>query len=210
LHTLQQKTAESVYRREHVHEVLKMVLNQNLNWENAEEWLRNTFKGQGEHKLLDAGMKIYKFNDREDLFVRDGGKISEFWSPYEAYEWDGGLENRAAVGKAMGNATLKELSRIVVAVCENWNSLDYLVTARLKLPVYCLFGAVAPQVRYEALGKNRQGETVYQPNKRSSDERQGIGGGNKTIGGKLVGSASQLVIPNLTIEHLENIESTKL
>lgn len=187
-----------------------MILNQDLTWDDAEQWLKDTFKGDGELKQLDAGMKIYKFNDRQDLFVRSGGSVTEFWSPYDPYEWDGGLENRASVAGAMGGATLKELSRIVVAVCENWNSLDYLITATLKEPVNCLFGAVAPQVRYQAVGKNRKGKTVFQPSKRSPDERQGIGGGNKTIGGKLVGSASQLVIPNLTIDHLENITSTKL
>ncbi|MEE2835311.1 MAG: hypothetical protein VYB65_04745 [Myxococcota bacterium] len=180
-----------------------MILNQLETWDGTDEWVRNAFRGEGEHVQLDEGFRIYKFNSYPTLQAPgspEWEKITAWWSPYEPYKWDAGLENRRGVAMRMGNASLRELSRIVVAVCEDWSSLRYLVQATLTRPVYAFFGTVEPQ--------NRFGNPVLQnrvPNSmRRWNERANHGGG------RLVGLGGQFYIPNLRMAHLTDIQVTDL
>ena len=173
------------------------ILNQDLAWSSLGDDIHAAFKGAPEKVELRAGMKLYKFNGYATLTppgAAETAVITGWWSPYQAFKWDAGLENRRKTAAAMGGASLKELSRIVVAVREDWSSLDYLATTDLKKPVYAFFGTVAPQARIGAGAAS----------KRSGDERQSIGGG------KLVGSGGQFYIPGLTLAHLENVDVKKL
>ncbi|MEL6363822.1 MAG: hypothetical protein AAFR11_03150 [Pseudomonadota bacterium] len=173
------------------------ILNQSTAWSAVPANVREAFKGEPEKVELPAGMKIYKLSGYPTL-VKDGGsattEVSPWWSPFHAYKWDGGLENRRKTAAAMGGASLKELSRIVVAVREDWSSLDYVATANLKLAVYGFFGVVARQPKL----------TAGAASKKSGDERGSTGGGN------LLGSAGQLYIPSLTLGHLENVDVQKI
>ena len=170
-----------------------MSLNQLETWAGTEGWVHQAFKGPAEKVQLREGFRIYKFTAYPSLLPPgrpEWSKITPWWSPYEAYDWDAGLENRRKTALAMGGASLKELSRIVVAVREDWSSLRYLIAARLTKPVYAFFGTVAPQARIGAGAKS-----MLRPNERP------LRGG-----GKLVGLGSQFYIPNMRMDHLADIE----
>lgn len=174
-----------------------MILNQLETWHDTPAWVHQAFKGDADKVELRAGFRIYKFNSYPTLLPPGAAawsKITPWWSPLEAYEWDAGLENRRKTAAAMGGATLKELSRIVVAVREDWSSLDYLVKAELTKPVFAFFGVVAPQARIAA-----GATSMRRPTERQSHGR-----------GKLVGLGSQLYIPNLRMSHLTNIQVVNL
>lgn len=174
-----------------------MILNQLEEWRGQGASVHAAFKGPAEKVRFRAGMRIYKFNGYPTLLppgAPEWSRITPWWSPYEAYEWDAGLENRRKVALSMGGATLKELSRIVVAVKENWSSLDHLVDARLARPVHAFFGSVAPQARLDP------GSASH----RAAGERPSIGGG------KLIGTGSQFYIPNLRLAHLTDVAVTRV
>ena len=173
-----------------------MILNQLETWSGCGQSVHDAFKGDAEKIELRAGFRIYKFNAYDRLLPPgkpESSVITPWWSPYEAFAWDAGLENRRKTALAMGGASLRELSRIVVAVREDWSSLRYLVTARLAAPSYAFFGSVAPQARITPGASSR----------RMSDERQ-------ARAPKLVGSGSQFYIPNLRLADLTDIEITEV
>jgi hypothetical protein len=108
-----------------------------------------------------------------------------------AFDYDPGFDSRVAMAKHF-NVSIRELSRILVAVKENWNSLSYLLIIALRQPFYGFFGGVAGQARIDqgAGSKLKMGEA------------RGSGG--------LAGNASQFYISGLTPHHATLIESRSL
>lgn len=172
-----------------------MIKNQDATWHSLAEDLSiaNAFtRKTGTKVLLSQGMKLYKLSSYSSLGTPGSTSLSPWWSPYDAYDYDPGWEERIKLAKHLG-VDIRELSRIVVAVKENWSTLAYLLKIELRISVYGFFGGVAGQKRLDP-GKD---------SKRLAGE--GSGGSRN-----LVGSASQFYIPNLVPDDAKLLEARKL
>jgi hypothetical protein len=168
------------------------VLNDLAAWVDQPQHVRQAFKGGIARRVkLPIGLRLCKLSDFPSLAPPGAAKLSEWWSPFEAFDYDPGFDSRVAMAKHF-NVSIRELSRILVAVKENWNSLSYLLIIALRQPVYGFFGGVAGQARIDqgAGSKLKMGEA------------RGSGG--------LAGNASQFYISGLTPRHATLIESRSL
>lgn len=178
-------------------------------WGQQPAFVRAAFThGVGKKVKLPAGMRLSKLSDFPSVAPPGSPTLSPWWSPFDPYEYDGGFENRVRMAKNLG-VSIRELSRVFVAVKENWNSLNYLLIVQLRVPVYAFFGGVGGQVRIDKVatqGPATQGgqapAMVNAPSKLLAGEGRGRGG--------LAGGASQFYIPNLTPAHAVLVESRSL
>jgi hypothetical protein len=168
------------------------VLNDLDVWAKQPAYVKQAFKrGVGSKVKLDEGMRLCKLGHFPTLAPPDTTKLSEWWSPFDAYMYDPGFDFRYLMAARL-SVSIRELSRVVVAVKENWNSLSYLLVISLNQPVYAFFGGVAGQVRIDpgAGTKLKEGE------------ERGRGG--------LAGNGVQFYIPGLTLDHASLIDSRSL
>ena len=168
------------------------VLNDLVSWADQPPHVRQAFKGGiGRRVELPVGFKLCKLSDFPSLAPPRATTLSEWWSPFEAFDYDPGFDSRVALAKRF-NVSIRELSRILVAVKENWNSLSYLLIIALRQPVCGFFGGVAGQARID----------------QDAGSKLKVGEGRGT--GGLVGNASQFYISGLTPNHATLIKSRSL
>lgn len=150
---------------------------------------------RAEKRLLPAGMKICRLHAYGGLApgMAEFSVLTPWWSPYDEYDYDAGIENRQKMAANLGVST-RELSRIVMAVKEDWNSLAYLWVTSLKVSVFAFFGGVAGQDR---IGKNA---STQQPNKSYRDTKVEKSSGSKG----LTGGNSQFYIPKLRLSDISS------
>ncbi|SMC22831.1 hypothetical protein SAMN02745857_01482 [Andreprevotia lacus DSM 23236] len=153
------------------------------------EEVHQAFKyGKAEKRLLPAGMKICRLHGFSQLApgTVDSTLLTAWWSPYDAYDWDAGIQERRKLASHFGVST-RELSRIVMAVKEDWNSLAYLWVATLTQPINVFFGIVAGQARSGG-GTMRRDASVEKS------------GGTS----RLAGNNAQFYIPNLLFSDIRD------
>lgn len=162
--------------------------------------IQNAFtSGSAQKVLLPLDFELCKLNNNDQLTRGTDTKVSPWWSPYEEYEWDGGFENRIKMASHFG-VSIRELSRIFVAVSENWNSFEYLLIARLKEPVHAFFGKVAGQSRMAPAA----------PGAAEPKKSRALAGEGSSKSKGLAGNAGQFYIPNLTTAHIRLISARSL
>lgn len=155
-----------------------MALNDSLAWSSVSARHRAAFLGEtAERKFVPNGTKLYRFVTRGDGLVNEGGLISPWWFPLECFgEFDRGLEGVLDFARTVGVSST-EYVRLIAAVTEQWNTgMNAIRKAELMQPVYAFWGQCANQPR-------KKGSTVNLP-----------------------GRAYQMYIPNLTTDHLKEIE----
>jgi hypothetical protein len=168
-----------------------MPINEKKNWEevgsdktggDGDARVRDAFKnGTAKKVLLAPAFKLYKFNEYKTLTAPNSQSVSPWWSPYEAYEWDAGWEERKELAPQL-KVSIRELGRVTSAIKENWNSLSYVLVVTVKNAAYGYFGGFAQMTRIDA-GK---------ASKRDADIE--AKGSTKN----LPGGGTQFYIPNLT------------
>ena len=168
-----------------------MAINENTTWEEVgnvstggDGRVRHAFKsGVAKKVLLEPTFRMYKFNEYKSLAAPGSKSVSPWWSPYEAYEWDGGWKQRKSLAAHL-NVSSREFGRVTSAIKENWNSLSYLLVVEVKHSVYGYFGGFAQMARIDA----------GQASKR--DAQIEAKGSTKN----LPGGGTQFYIPNLTTD----------
>ena len=166
-----------------------MPINENTTWAEVGDistggsgHVRDAFKGSAAKKvLLGPTFKMYKFNEYQSLTAPNSKAVSPWWSPYEAYEWDGGWQQRKSLAAHL-KVSMREFGRVTSAIKENWNSLSYLLVVEVKTPVYAYFGGFAQMSRIDA-GQASKVNTSIEAK-----------GSTKN----LPGGGTQFYIPNLT------------
>jgi hypothetical protein len=90
----------------------------------------------GRRVKLPIGCKPCKLSDFPSQRPLGAAKLSEWWSPFEAFDYDLGFVSGVAMAKRF-NMSIRELWPILVAVKENWNTSSYLLMiafdSRLRL-----------------------------------------------------------------------------
>ncbi|HEX5127434.1 MAG TPA: hypothetical protein VFW00_11890 [Rhodocyclaceae bacterium] len=143
---------------------------------------------KAEIRCLPAGLKICRLHAYSNIApgTTEASIITSWWSPYDPYDWDAGIEERMKLAGHFG-VTTRELSRIVMAVKEDWNSLAYLWVATLVSPINVFFGIVAGQARMSEGGVSKRG------------------GGEASSGSKnLAGNNAQFFVPNFAFGDIRN------
>ena len=166
-----------------------MPINEDKTWEEVgntktggDGRVRDAFKnGTAKKVLLAPAFKLYKFNEYKTLTAPGVNDVSPWWSPYEAYEWDAGWEERKKLAAQLKVST-RELGRVTSAIKENWNSLSYLLVIQVKNAAYGYFGGFAQMARIDS----------GQASKRDSNIE--AKGSTKN----LPGGGTQFYIPHLT------------
>ncbi|MDQ8021120.1 MAG: hypothetical protein REI94_04730 [Moraxellaceae bacterium] len=167
-----------------------MPKNADLNWGTlnpvgqTKDEVHRAFKySKAELRLIPAGRKICRLHGYSGLApgMNNDSLLTAWWSPYDAYDWDAGIEQRFKMAANL-RVSVRELSRVVMAVREDWNSLAYLWVATLPEPINVFFGIVAGQERGSITESKRDGAVE----KSSGSAR-------------LAGNNAQFYIPNLTL-----------
>ena len=122
--------------------------------------VREAFKnGTAKKVLLAPTFKLYKFNEYKTLTAPKSDSVSPWWSPYEAYEWDAGWEERKKLAARLKVST-RELGRVTSAIKENWNSLSYLLVIQMKNAAYGYFGGFAQMARIDPLQASKRDSNI--------------------------------------------------
>lgn len=145
---------------------------------------------KAEVRCLPAGLKICRLHAYSALAPGTAGDsaIPSWWSPYDPYDWDAGIVERMKLAAHFGVST-RELSRIVMAVKEDWNSLAYLWVATLSSSINGFFGIVAGQDRFTS-----KDATSYR-----EKGKEGSSGS-----AKLAGNNAQFFIPSFVLSDIQN------
>ena len=156
-------------------------------------YVRDCFKnGTAQKRLLDTSLKLYKFSHRETVAHPDS-TVSPWWSPYDAFEWDAGWEERKKLAVKL-KVNIRELGRVTSAIKENWNSLSHLLVIHLNNGAYGYFGGFAQMCRID------EGEASKRdPNIEAAGNTKNLPGGG-----------SQFYIPNLTKGYVTLISAEPL
>jgi hypothetical protein len=176
-----------------------MVINEKTTWEEVGSTstggngrVRDAFKnGTAKKVLLAPTFKLYKFNEHRTLTAPDSKSVSPWWSPYEAYEWDAGWNERKKLAAHL-HVNIRELGRVTSAIKENWNSLSYVLVIEVKPAVYGYFGGFAQMTRIDAEQASKRDANIEAK------------GSTKN----LPGGGTQFYIPNLSTDDvtLVNVE----
>lgn len=163
------------------------ILNEQLRVVDLSDDERKAFRVEGGIKLtpMPAGTLLYRYHQTEQF----GQRVPSWWSEVDNNDLDGGLIQRMSFG-------LKEFSRIVAAVSEDWNSFNFFLIAKLSKPVYAFRGKAAGQARLnkDDAGVDKSSLLVSQFERKGSTK-------------KLVGNAGQLLIKNMTGDHIVLLKS---
>lgn len=174
-----------------------MVLNEKLTWldvgniPTGSGKVRDAFQlmfGEPTKELLPAGMSLYKFNGYSTLgrgVISNATDLSPWWSPVQPFKHDGGLEQKILIAQKNG-VSLREWGRLTSVIKEDWSSMDWLLTIKLKVPVYAWFGGFK--------GMNRCDNSAHSLRNISIESK----GSSKN----LPGGGTQFYIPNLKVAHL--------
>lgn len=174
-----------------------MPKNAAINWTNFESGPQTVSEVQAafkyrkaEVRTLPAGLKICRLHAYSGLQdgLNSASPVTAWWSPYDAYDWDAGMEERMKLAANLGVST-RELSRVVMAVKEDWNSLAYLWVATLTCSINAFYGLVAGQDRFSS-------STAQ--SKRDASKEQSSGSA------KLAGNNSQFFIPSFVMGDIQN------
>jgi hypothetical protein len=158
-------------------------------------------------------IKLYKFNSQKDLIQRGSPEekgekpISPWWSAYEPYEHDPGWLQKKAMAAAF-KVTIREYGRNTSAIREDWNSLSWLVTITLTVPIWAVFGGFAAMDRrtpgahgylhkdhaWAHYGKGREN---YEEARLASMQQGNVRQERKGAARRLPGGGTQFYIPNL-------------
>ena len=164
------------------------IINENTTWEEVgndpigKGRVRDAFKnGTATKVLLRPPFQMYKFNELDTLTAEGSTKVSPWWSPYEAYEWDAGWEERKKLAAQL-KVSIRELGRVTSAIKENWNSLAYVLVVTVLSEMYAYFGGFAQMCRIDEEQASKRDPNIEAK-------------GNTT---NLPGGGSQFYIPNLT------------
>ena len=145
-------------------------------------YVRNCFKsGTAQKRLLDTSLKLYKFNHGDQLTRPPSNKVSPWWSPYDAWEWDAGWEERKKLAAQL-KVNIRELGRVTSAIKEDWSSLSHLLVIHLNNGAYGYFGGFAQMCRIDEVMASKR-----DPNIEAKGSTENLPGGG-----------SQFYIPNLT------------
>jgi hypothetical protein len=144
-----------------------MPINEETTWEEVGSdstggagHVRDAFKsGMAKKVLLKPTFKMYKFNEYKTLTAPNSQSVSPWWSPYEAYEWDAGWEERKNLAAHL-KVSIRELGRVTSAIKENWNSLSYLLVVEVKQAMYGYFGGFAQMARIDATQASKRDANV--------------------------------------------------
>ena len=129
-----------------------MALNEGLSWPNVHPddpgesaKVNQAFLDtKAEKKLLNSGMKLYKFNTKGRSLLYKGA-ASPWWFPTEPFgDFDVGLDMVLKFAKACGVSST-EYARLIAAVTEEWNKMDVIMNAQLKTNVYGFWGQCTMQ-----------------------------------------------------------------
>jgi hypothetical protein len=144
--------------------------------------VRDAFKnGMAQKRLLDTSLKLYKFNHGDSLTRLGSNKVSPWWSPYDAWEWDAGWEERKKLAAQL-KVNIRELGRVTSAIKEHWSSLSHVLVVNLNQGAYGYFGGFAQMCRIDE-GKDSKRDPNIEAKGNTKD---------------LPGGGSQFYIPNLT------------
>lgn len=145
-----------------------MALNEDRAWPNVhpENKTENAkvnqafLDGKAEKKLLNSGMKLYKFNTKGRTLIYNGA-ASPWWFPTDAFgDFDVGLEGVLKFAAANGVSST-EYARLIAAVTEEWNAMDVIMEAQLKTNVYGFWGQCTMQSKKSGSKVNLTGR-AYQ------------------------------------------------
>ncbi|MES2296114.1 MAG: hypothetical protein V4582_03685 [Pseudomonadota bacterium] len=174
-----------------------MPLNEDMSWAQVGDIstgpgkVRDAFQlmfGDPTKELLPAGMSLYKFNGYSTLgqgIITDETDLSPWWSAVHSFKHDAGLSQRLSIAEKNG-VSFREWGRLTSVIKENWNSLDWLLTIELKVPVYAWFGGFKGMARIDAGAQSKRNNAL-----------EGKGGGKNLPGG-----GTQFYIPNLKVAHI--------
>jgi hypothetical protein len=101
--------------------------------------------------LLDAGMKLYKFNSYPSLMPDAQENVTGWWSAYHAYDVDPGWNAKTNLARCLG-VSIRELGRVTSAITESWNSCEYLVVIALKVDIWGIYGRYSQMLRNDGTG----------------------------------------------------------
>jgi hypothetical protein len=168
-----------------------MPINEKTTWEEVgststggDGHVRDAFKnGTAKKVLLRPTFKMYKFNEHKTLTAPNSQSVSPWWSPYEAYEWDAGWQERKNLAAHL-HVNIRELGRVTSAIKENWNSLSYLLVIEVRNAAYAYFGGFAQMARIDSEQASKRDANVEAK------------GSTKN----LPGGGTQFYIPNLTTD----------
>ena len=140
-------------------------------------YIRDCFKnGTAQKRLLDTSLKLYKFSDGDKLTRPDSNEVSPWWSPYDAWEWDAGWEERKKLAAQL-KVNTRELGRVTSAIKENWSSLSHVLVIHLNNGAYGYFGGFAQMCRIDE-GKDSKREPNIEGN---GDTKNLPGGGSRSV-----------------------------
>ncbi len=176
--------------------------------------VKNAFlDGKAVRKLVNPNWPLYKFNDFPTLAAgpEPWRTLSQWWSPYDEYEHDGGWEARLRFAAHLG-VSIREIGRMTSVIREDWNSLAYLLVIRLKQPVHGFWGTFQGMDRH-AGPSSKMITNDNRPANAPADFRPELKGGylGKTYRGLTgAGGASQFYIPGLRVMHVASWSITSL
>ena len=157
-------------------------------------YVRDCFKnGTAQKRLLDTSLKLYKFSHGAELTRENSNEVSPWWSPYDAWEWDAGWEERKKLAAQL-KVNIRELGRVTSAIKENWNSLSHLLVIHLNNGAYGYFGGFAQMCRIDEGEASKRDDNIEKT------------GNTKN----LPGGGSQFYIPNLTSGYVTQISAEPL
>ena len=152
-----------------------MILNEDLRFGDVDDAdVRRAFVGgDAVHTKLAIGHQLYKFTEHSLVYR---GKVTPWWSSVlPINSSDTGLAVLLERAKRLG-VNPNYFSRVRNAVTEEWNSMDRLLRVTLRVPVYGFVGPTADQ----KVNKKKTSRNVV-----------------------WIGGATQLWIPNLTLQHVK-------
>ena len=165
-------------------------LNQSLTFPSLKPAFQHSFteRPQTIHMRFPPGFQVYKWT--EYPFLRNGGGVTEFWCPWQRMmlgniEVPGFKELRMRyrnIGGSVGRP--QEFARVRNAVTNEWNAMSSLTKAELRLPVWGFIGVCSNQLVSTAQEKERPS------------------GAPPTAKVVFLGGDYQLLLPNMTAEHI--------
>ncbi|MFN3326338.1 MAG: hypothetical protein ACK5AZ_22810 [Bryobacteraceae bacterium] len=171
------------------------ILNDSLTWAalpdnggQTRAQIHSAFVGGVEKILLPVDFALCKVHNYPTLSgnMAPSAVISGWWTALNRFRDDTGLHDRVKLAGVLG-VSVRELSRVFLAVRENWNSFKYLAMITLSQPVYAFYGGVAAQARID----KGQASLVQ-----SGEDRGATA--------KLPGRGKQIYIPYLTVGHTKH------
>lgn len=156
----------------------RTILNSDIQFQTLNPQIQRAFLGkQADKKLLKQRHLLYRFHNQDHLMP----PITAWWSSVEPVNsLDCGLTQLIVRANRL-QAQLNHFARTQNAVSQNWgNSMNYLLTVELRIPVYAFVGRASHQL---IDGNNPGTQNVF-----------------------FIGGGVQLWIPNLESSHIQVLD----